>query len=77
LLRVISRSCAQVREEGCTVMKSIRTRVIVALASSAVLAGGLSVAAAAASSVASGAVPVAVGATQADVAVPNATIYDG
>ena len=57
-------------------MKSIRTRVIVALASSAVLAGGLSVAAAAASSVASGAVPVAVGATQADVAVPGITVYD-
>jgi hypothetical protein len=54
-------------------MKSIRTRVIVALASSAVLASGLSVVAAAASSATSGAVPVADGTSSAN---PNATIVD-
>ncbi len=63
-------------QEGCAVMKSIRTRVIVALASSAVLASGLSVVAAAASSATSGAVPVADGTTSGTVASPNATIYD-
>jgi hypothetical protein len=57
-------------------MKTIRTRVIVALASSAVLASGLSVAAAAASSVTSGAVSVAA-ATTSGSASPDATIYDG
>jgi hypothetical protein len=56
-------------------MKTIRTRVIVALASSAVLASGLSVAAAAASSVTSGAVSVAA-ATTSGSASPDATIYD-
>jgi len=71
---VISRSCAKVRQEGCTVMKKIRNQVIVALASSAVLASGLSVAAAAASSAASGAVSVVAGAS---VATPDATVYDG
>jgi hypothetical protein len=50
-------------------MKRIRNQVIVALAGSAVLASGLSVAAVAASSAASGAVPVA--------ATSNATLYDG
>jgi hypothetical protein len=57
-------------------MKTIRTRVIVALASSAVLASGLSVAAAAASSVTSGAVSIAA-ATTSGSASPDATIYDG
>lgn len=62
-------------QEGCAVMKTIRTRVIVALASSAVLASGLSVAAAAASSVTSGAVSVAA-ATTSGSASADATIYD-
>jgi hypothetical protein len=57
-------------------MKTIRTRVIVALASSAVLASGLSVAAVAASSAASGAAVVADGTTTGSAASPNATIYD-
>jgi hypothetical protein len=56
-------------------MKTIRTRVMVALASSAVLASGLSVAAVAASSAGSGAVAVADG-TSGTGASPNATIYD-
>ena len=54
-------------------MKSIRTQVIVAVASSAVLASGLSVVAVAASSAAAGAVPVAVGTTSAN---PNSTVID-
>ena len=58
-------------------MKNIRNQIIVALASSAVLASGLSVAAVAASSAASGAVSVAAVATSDAVAVPNATVYDG
>lgn len=58
-------------------MKTIRTRVIVALASSAVLASGLSVAAVAASSTASGAAVVADGTTTGTVASPNVTIWDG
>jgi len=53
-------------------MKSIRTRVIVALASSAVLASGLSVVAVAASSAVAGPVPVADGTS----ATGNATIID-
>jgi hypothetical protein len=53
-------------------MKSIRTRVIVALAGSAVLASGLSVVAAAATSAVSGPVAVADGTT----ASPNVTIFD-
>ena len=57
-------------------MKPIRTRVIVALASSAVLASGLSVATVAASSAAFGAVVVADGTTSGTGASPNATIYD-
>jgi glutamate synthase domain-containing protein 2 len=57
-------------------MKSIRTRVIVALAGSAVLASGLSVAAVAASSAAAGAAVVADGTTTGTAASPNATIYD-
>jgi hypothetical protein len=57
-------------------MKTIRTRVIVALASSAVLASGLSVAAAAASSVTSGAVSIAAATTSTTAASPDATIYD-
>jgi hypothetical protein len=57
-------------------MKTIRTRVIVALASSAVLASGLSVAAVAASSAAAGAAVVADGTTSGTAASPNATIYD-
>lgn len=57
-------------------MKTIRTRVVVALASSAVLASGLSVAAVAASSATSGAVSVAAGTTSGTVASPDATIYD-
>jgi hypothetical protein len=57
-------------------MKTIRTRVIVALAGSAVLASGLSVAAVAASSAASGAAVVADGTTTGSAASPNATIYD-
>ena len=57
-------------------MKSIRTRVIVALASSAVLASGLSVAAAAVSSASAAAVPVASGATFRHVATPDITVYD-
>jgi hypothetical protein len=56
-------------------MKTIRTRLIVALAGSAVLASGMSVVAVAASSAASGAVVVADG-TTSGVASPNATIYD-
>jgi hypothetical protein len=58
-------------------MKRIRNQVIVALASSAVLASGLGVAAVAASSAATGAVPVAVGATSGGFATANATVYDG
>jgi hypothetical protein len=58
-------------------MKTIRTRVIVALAGSAVLASGLSVAAVAASSAASGAVVVADGTTTGTAASPNVTIWDG
>jgi len=57
-------------------MKIIRNRVIVALASSAVLASGLSVVAAAASSTASGVVPVAIGTSSDTVATQNATIYE-
>jgi hypothetical protein len=57
-------------------MKRIRNQVIVALASSAVLASGLSVVAVAASSAASGAVPVAMGATSPPAAVPFITVYD-
>jgi hypothetical protein len=57
-------------------MKSIRTQVIVAVASSAVLASGLSVVAVAASSAAAGAVPVAVGTTSATSANPDATVVD-
>ncbi len=56
-------------------MKTIRTRLIVALAGSAVLASGLSVAAVAASSASSATVVVADG-TTSGVASPNATIYD-
>ena len=58
-------------------MKRIRTRIIVALASSAVLTSGLSVAAVAASSAAPGAVPVAMAPSSDTVATPDATIYDG
>ena len=58
-------------------MKTIRTRVIVALAGSAVLASGLSVAAVAVSSAASGAVVVADGTTTGTAASPNVTIWDG
>jgi hypothetical protein len=57
-------------------MKNIRNQVIVALASSAVLASGLSVAAVAASSAVSGAVPVAAAATSGAVAVPGITVWD-
>jgi ABC-type oligopeptide transport system substrate-binding subunit len=57
-------------------MKTIRTRVIVALASSAVLASGLSVVAVAASSATSGAVAVADGTTTGTSANPDATVYD-
>jgi hypothetical protein len=57
-------------------MKSIRTRVIVALASSAVLASGLSVAAVAVSSASAAAVPVASGAVFGHAATPNITVYD-
>jgi hypothetical protein len=58
-------------------MKSIRTRVIVALAGSAVLASGLSVVAAAATSAGSGPVAVADGTLSGTTASPNITIYDG
>lgn len=57
-------------------MKSIRTRVIVALASSAVLTSGLSVVAAGVSSATSGAVSVAAGTTSGTVTSPDATVYD-
>jgi hypothetical protein len=58
-------------------MKTIRTRVIVALASSAVLASGLSVAAVAVGSVNSAAVPVASVTASGHVVTADATIYDG
>jgi hypothetical protein len=58
-------------------MKRIRNQVIVVLASSAVLASGLSVAAVAVSSAASGAVPVAAGVASGGFATGNATVYDG
>jgi hypothetical protein len=57
-------------------MKTIRTRVIVALASSAVLASGLSVAAVAVSSASAAAVPVASGGASGHVAIPDITVYD-
>jgi len=76
LQSVISRSCAGCPRRVGTVMKRIRNQVIVALASSAVLASGLSVAAVAASSAASGAVPVAASATSDVTAVPFITVYD-
>jgi hypothetical protein len=57
-------------------MKTIRTRVVVAIASSAVLASGLSVAAVAVGSVNSAAVPVASVTASGHVAVPGVTVYD-
>lgn len=57
-------------------MKSIRTRVAVVVASSAVLASGLSVVAVAASSATAAAVPVADGASSSTSSVPDITVYD-
>ncbi len=59
--------------EGFAVMKDIRTRVIVALASSAVLASGLSVVAVAASSAGPAVAAVADG---SGTASPNVTVVD-
>ena len=66
-------------QEGRAVMKDIRTRIIVALASSAVLASGMSVVAvAAAGASGSAAVTIADGSTSASgtSTSPNITVYD-
>lgn len=61
--------------EGFEAMKVVRTRIIVALASSAMLASGLSVAVAAVSSGSSAAVTIADGSSSGS-ATPNVTIVD-
>jgi hypothetical protein len=57
-------------------MKNVRTRVIVTLASSAVLASGLSMAVAAVSSGTSAAVTVAGSGSSGSTPTPNVTIID-
>jgi hypothetical protein len=57
-------------------MKDVRTRIVVALASSTVLASGLSVAAVAVTSGTSTAVTVAGGAPTGTAATPNITVVD-